>query len=261
MPSVRRIKDRIAARFGSASQRAEAASLAAWKALRDIRARDFDDAYGGAFLSACRRYLSESQSQLFQDAFVLSELGEKTDGFFVEFGATDGVLLSNTHLLETRFGWRGVLAEPARIWCDRLAANRACAIDLRCVAAASGGEITFNETTSPELSTIDRFSSGDQHADKRSAGARYQVQTVSLNDLLKEHGAPHDIDYLSVDTEGSELEILSAFDFDAFRPRIVTVEHNHVEQTRVGLHALLTAKGYTRKLEAFSAFDDWYVLA
>ncbi|NKB76872.1 MAG: hypothetical protein GKR96_07435 [Gammaproteobacteria bacterium] len=60
--------------------------------------------------------LSCSKSQLRQGLFALSELSFKQGGFFVEFGATNGVGLSNTHLLETKFGWKGILAEPAKLW-------------------------------------------------------------------------------------------------------------------------------------------------
>src|SRR6056297_216441 len=60
--------------------------------------------------------LNFSKSQLRQDLFVLSELGFKQHGFFVEFGATNGIDLSNTYLMEARFGWNGILAEPARLW-------------------------------------------------------------------------------------------------------------------------------------------------
>jgi hypothetical protein len=64
-------------------------------------------------LSEVMRALPHSTAQLRQDLFVLSFLQCKSDGFFVEFGATNGIDWSNTHLLETQYGWNGILAEPA----------------------------------------------------------------------------------------------------------------------------------------------------
>jgi hypothetical protein len=84
------------------------------------------------------------------------------------------------------------------------------------------------------------------------------IQTVSLNDLLRHHGAPKTIDYLSIDTEGSELEILSAFDFSAHHVRIITVKHSH-SSMRGKLHDLLTSNGFTRAFEEFSDWGDWYL--
>ncbi len=88
--------------------------------------RDYEFAYfiDRPYVSEYFEYLSESKSQLRQDLFVLSELRFKRDGYFVEFGATNGIDLSNSHLLETRFGWQGILAEPARIWHKALKNNR-----------------------------------------------------------------------------------------------------------------------------------------
>ena len=184
------------------------------------------------FLAFCYRNCHRSSAQLFQDLFVAYQLREKRNGYFVEFGAADGVELSNTLLLERDYGWQGIVGE----------------------------RLTFNETPMPELSTIDAFTEGDGHAPLRAGGVRYEVSTVSLNALLAEHRAPQHIDYLSIDTEGSELEILRAFDFGRHRMSVITVEHNFAP-ARDEIRALLSARGYERKFVSLSQWDDWYVRA
>jgi FkbM family methyltransferase len=213
------------------------------------------------FLEHALANLPQSHAQICQDLFVDWALGGRRGGFYCEFGATDGVALSNTRYLERERGWRGILAEPARGWHDALARNRPGAIvDHRCVWVRSGETLDFQESTTRELSSIGRFTDADGHARKRGAGTRYTVTTVALNDLLAEHGAPAAFDYLSLDTEGSELQILQALDFARWRPRVITVEHNFMP-ARDGLHALLTGQGYRRVLPECSQFDDWYVAA
>ena len=202
--------------------------------------------------------LSQSPSQLNQDFFALQANGWKRGGFFVEFGATDGHTLSNTWLLEKHFGWRGILAEPGRVWREALAAaDRTAAKDYDCVWTRSGETLTFCETEWAEVSTLETFRSRDHH-DRRGARS-YEVGTVSLGDLLERHKAPDVVDFLSIDTEGSELAILDAYDFAARPIRCITVEHNHTPD-RERIHALLTGKGYVRQWEELSQFDDWYVL-
>ena len=203
-------------------------------------------------------WVMESQAQLWQDLFVLHELGMKRDGFFVEFGATNGVSLSNTYLLEKQFGWKGILAEPAKCWQAALEKNRSAAMEKKCVWSKSGEVLMFNETEVAELSTINAFSDADSHSVIRTHGTNYQVETISLIDLLRQHRAPAMIDYLSIDTEGSEFEILSHFDFGEFRFKIITCEHNGTE-AREKIFDLLTANGYVRKHPELSKFDDWYV--
>lgn len=201
---------------------------------------------------------SRSKAQLAQDLFVLDYLKGKRNGFFIEFGATDGHNLSNTFLLEKEYGWSGILAEPAKSWHEKLHSNRECIIDHRCVWSKSDEILAFNETNERELSTIDLFVNGDWHADKRKDKKTYNVQTISLNDLLSTYKAPSEIDYLSVDTEGSEYEILSTFDFSNYNIKIITVEHNFT-RIRKDLYKLLTSKGFKRVFETISQFDDWYV--
>src|SRR5690606_9762466 len=103
------------------------------------------------------RNLVKSKSQLRQDLFVLSQLGFKRNGYFVEFGATNGVTFSNTHLLEKEFNWTGILAEPAKNWHSDIQRNRSSRIDKRCVWKESGATIKFREVEVGELSTIDTY--------------------------------------------------------------------------------------------------------
>lgn len=235
----------------------------AFRALVELHVepgRAGDDDPRWAFVRSCAEDFGRSRAQLFQDLFVLHELGAPRGGYFVEFGATNGVSLSNTHLLEHGYGWDGIVAEPARCWHDDLAANRSCTIDHRCVWATTGERLQFAEVADdPEYSTLAPFTASDHHADRRRASATtYEVETVSLMDLLADHGAPTEIDYLSVDTEGSEHEILAAVDFDRYSFRVITVEHNHTA-SRNQIFELLTRAGYERRLTELSAWDDWYV--
>lgn len=198
------------------------------------------------------------KSQIGQDVFALFALNWKRNGFFVEFGATNGLELSNTYLLEKDFGWTGILAEPAKIWHDDLKKNRTAAIDLDCVWRETGKKLDFTSSASAEFSTITHFAGKDAHAQVRIGGDAYEVNTVSLSDLLVRHNAPRNIDYLSIDTEGSEFHILEAFDFNRHRISVITCEHNFSPQ-REKIHQLLVRNGFLRVFEGFSRWDDWFV--
>lgn len=100
----------------------------------------------------------------------------------------------------------------------------------------------------------------DQHADTRNAFStvaqnRTKLQTRSLNDILISFGAPKAIDYISVDTEGSELEILSTFPFDQWNVNLFTVEHNFSQQ-RTEIQNLFERAGYEH---VEMKWDDWYL--
>lgn len=207
------------------------------------------------------RALSEvdnSKAQLFQDIACLMHLKFKKGGFFVEFGASDGVRYSNTYLLEKDYGWSGILAEPAKRWHNQLRQNRSSVIDTRCVYRSTGEILKFNETTIGELSTIYDYSFSDAHAEFREQGETYAVETVSLNDLLDQNAAPRVIDFLSIDTEGSEFEILRSVDFDKYSFNFISCEHNF-SSNRERIFKLLISNGYQQVCSEQSEFDDWYV--
>jgi hypothetical protein len=226
-------------------------------ALRDrTRGQGRDEATG--FLKYCLEHVSRSDGQMLQDLWVAFELKDRRNGFFVEFGGADGVRFSNTWYLERELGWRGIIAEPARVWRPAIHNNRGCYVDTRCVWTETGARLTFNEPPIAAHATIDAYSDADGLAETRRDGKRYEVETVSLNDLLAHWDAPRRIDYMSVDTEGSELDILKSFDFDRYEVRLFTIEHNHSAK-REPLFEFMSSKGYQRKFAALSGVDDWYV--
>ena len=196
-------------------------------------------------------------SQFGQDLFVLNELNFKKNGFFVEFGATNGINGSNTYLLENRFNWRGILAEPAKIFYNELNKNRKCFIETNLVWKNSQSRLLFHEDFAGGLSTIKKFIDHDTQIRKRNK--EYILETISLNDLLVKYNAPKIIDYLSIDTEGSEFDILNNFDFNKYKFRIITWEHNFTPNKNK-IHKLLTKNGYVKKHSTLVSFvDDWYV--
>ena len=207
--------------------------------------------------SDLEKIIKLSKSQIGQDLFVVALLSGKKNGYFVEFGATDGIGLSNTYMLEKEFSWSGILAEPGKNWHNALIANRSCKIDFRCISDISGKQIVFYESDSPELSTISGLEKSDSNI--RKLKDSYSVETVSLNDLLSHHKAPKVIDFLSIDTEGSELSILESFNFNNYKFAIIVCEHNFT-QNREKIFTLLNANGYKRVWHEFTQFDDWYIL-
>ncbi len=209
-------------------------------------------------LSRAENIVLGSKSQLGQDVLALAVTGVNEKGFFVEFGATDGLRLSNTFLLERDFGWTGILCEPAKVWHKDLINNRSCVVDNRCVSSHSGLLVNFAEAPDAEYSTISEFRDQDRHGSARKGSSVYQVKTVSLRDLLITHNAPTRINFLSIDTEGSEYTILEDFDFTEYKFDLICVEHNYtINQEKI--YTLLTANGYKRIHTELSQWDDWYV--
>ena len=198
-----------------------------------------------------------SPSQLGQDLWVLEKTNYKRKGFFVEFGATDGILLSNTYLLEKEFDWRGICAEPNPVFFKKLQLNRDCIASNACIAAVTGDKVDF--ILADEYGGIDGISTLGRHREKvkayKAVKKTISMETISLEDFLLEQAAPKIIDYLSIDTEGSEYIILEHFPFDKWDIKLITVEHNY-EKQRMSILELLKSYGYKCiKRE----WDDWYI--
>jgi len=197
-------------------------------------------------------------SQLSQDLFVIYFSGGKKDGFFLEIGACDGFHLSNTLGLE-RYGWKGIISEPSSVWHNKIK-KRKCIISKKAVFSESGLKLKFEEVKKyPELSGLKENLDKDNNHHLRNEANTVEVETISLNDLIGQNTSNKNIDYISIDTEGSEYEILKNFDFKKHNIEIFTVEHNFVEKKRKAIFDLLSSNNYLRVFTNISQWDDWYI--
>lgn len=207
--------------------------------------------------------LRGSYSQFGQDLWVLSMLRGKRDGFFLDIGAFDGKHFSNTYLLEKKFGWKGICVEPSDDSFRRLQENRTCicdhsllwneATDVDFIDAGEYGGVA-SELSEPYLRLLEKCLGVS-----RSARSPVKRRTCTVADLLRRYDVPACIDYLSIDTQGSEYEILQAFPFQTHRVRLLTVEHWNQKGKRDKVRALLAANGYVVAKEV--AYEDWYAHA
>ena len=205
------------------------------------------------------------KSQLFQDAFAAFIVGDLFDRTFLEFGATDGINLSNSYMLENSLGWMGVLAEPSPQWHEQLNNNRPnTRIITDCIWKTSGEKLDFFVSDSGDLSTINDYKLSDLSSMPGNTRARIkngkivEVQSISLNDVMEKTFNGHAPSYLSIDTEGSEYEILNSLDFEKYRPVVFTIEHNYTNlQSKID--ELMISNGYLRVFRKLTSFDAWYV--
>lgn len=193
-------------------------------------------------------------AQLKQDIDVLKVYKK---GYYVEIGASDGIELSNTYLLEIN-NWKGICVEPIPTRYDKLIQNRPNAICYnKAVYHTSDLEVLFTISNRYDLlsGVTDYLTTYKDvimfdHTD-------ILVQTKTLNDILIDAKAPSFIEYLSVDTEGTELEILKSVDLKKYKFGIIDVEHNYEEPRRSDIRKLLLDNGYELQLE--NKWDDRYV--
>jgi FkbM family methyltransferase len=203
------------------------------------------------------RLVAHSRSQLRQDVIGLLAAGEKRGGYFVEVGVGDGESLSNTFLMEQSYDWNGLLCEPNRKFQETIVKRRKAKLERRAIYRKTGERLDFlADENLGELSRLVSAEGGDFH--KRS-GEVYTVTTVTLDEALLEAGAPRDIDFVSIDTEGSELAVLEGFDLSKWNVGMLVLEHNFDVQRRKKYAEVLVPQGYVSILSPVSGFDDWYV--
>ena len=211
------------------------------------------------------RNKKDIKSQLYQDMFASFVIGDKFDKTFFEFGATNGIDLSNSYTLEKYLNWEGTLSEPSPQWHDELKKNRPHTnIVSECIWSESNKELNFFVSDLGELSSLEDFKESDKTSMPGNTQARLKsgkniiVKTISLNDIIEKQFNSKTPSYISIDTEGSEYEILKNFNFKKYRPLVFTIEHNFTE-LQLKIDELMYLNEYIRVFKSLTVFDAWYV--
>ena len=213
---------------------------------------------------------SQFRAQFGEDRILDQVFRGKRSGYFIEVGAYDGVSLSNTYCFE-RLGWHGILVEPIKPLCVKAAAARPRS---RVVHAACGrhdqrGAATFTVTQGvPVLSFLRRDPEHIERCLREGATlVEIEVPVVPLDDIIKSErknplvgtgpwvpNVGWRIDLVSIDVEGSELDVLDGFNLDRFRPKVLVIENERV--SGAAIEPYLNERGY-RKIHR-QVINDFY---
>jgi hypothetical protein len=189
-----------------------------------------------------------SKSQIFQDLFAYFFSNCKKKGTFIEIGGGNGVDLSNSYILEKKFKWRGVICEPDSRLHSNILAKRKCFLETKPVSSSVNKNIYF-------------YFKGlyDSYARLSYGPSAKKLKSISLNNLIKKYQLGKNIDYISIDTEGNELDIIKNFNFNKYNVKIFTIEHNFKKKKRERIYKILKKNNYQRVFKYISYMDDWYI--
>lgn len=192
-----------------------------------------------------------------EKALIRQYFGNAIRGFFVEVGANEPAsIYSQTWHLE-QLGWSGILIEPNRALSDWLAKERPGS-KVYNVACSSPGKVGSAELKIPYLADgkIDTGKAALEVEIDHAGFPAYRIETVkvvTLDSILDENKVGR-IDLLSIDVEGTELDVLRGFDLERYRPRLILLEDKLVYLSK---HRWLKSKGY--RLVKRTVQNNWYI--
>jgi FkbM family methyltransferase len=205
---------------------------------------------------ACIEYYNDGTNN---DKWVVQDIfNYKKNGYFIEAGARDGVVGSSTYALEKYLGWTGLLVEPTEDY-HQCVVNRTGSVCRQIVLSGKNGYDIFVHSNAMPLSGIKRNLLFMEKEYERRTNGRYVkneyrtslgvhseqlVETLTLERLLDQVNAPGTIDYLALDVEGSEYDILSHFNFDRYKIMALAIEDDLCNE-------LLVSRGYIK-------VDNWH---
>lgn len=200
---------------------------------------------------------AEQYSQFGQDIIISEIFKKKQNGYFVDLGANNGIFFSNTYLLEKNYNWTGICIDGNTNTFQALTDNRVNSICVnKIVCDQTGQTLDFCVVTVDVLCALINYA--DTAVDYLQAdGILIPVETITLTDILDQNNAPTNIDYLSIDTNGAEYQVLQGIDFNKYTFGVLTVEHSNISQKQTNIRDFLATKGYILYKELFT--DDIFI--
>jgi len=216
------------------------------------------------------------RAQFGEDRILWKLFQGRTNGYFIEVGAYDGVTLSNTYFLE-QLGWCGILVEPIRAMCERAAQLRPQSRVVHAACGKRGSRGTAKFTVAQNVPVLSFLSTDDAHRERcQREGAtlvEVEVPLLTLDDVIRdarERPMPNamrgpwtpnigwDIDLVSIDTEGSEINVLDGFALERYKPKVLVIENDR--PSGEAIEPYLNSRGYFKfhrqKINDFYAHAD-----
>ena len=198
-------------------------------------------------------------SQFGEDEILNRIFSNKESGFCIEIGANDGKTGSNSLFFEKK-GWTTLLVEPNPSLCEIIKKTRSAFL-YECGVADKNGRGTLYVAVGDDGAHGVSMIAERDIAEKKIAsfGFNYypvDVKIMRLDDILVDVNINKKIDFISIDVEGGELEVLKGFDLLRWSPTILIIEDNSNLEDRA-VRCLMGKNGYVRFKR--TVVNDWYV--
>jgi FkbM family methyltransferase len=174
-------------------------------------------------------------------------LQKKQNGFFVDIGAHDGITGSNTYIFE-QLGWEGICVEPQSDVFLQLKKFRNCDCYNVAISSQSNESVEFFKAYGEN--TLSGLNEGmdESHKNRAKESGKtkvIKVKTMTFNEMMEKYPHVKNIDFMSIDVEGHEMEILKTIDFEKYSFRLLTIEKSEPRKIK----ELLNQKGYKILME------------
>jgi FkbM family methyltransferase len=207
---------------------------------------------------AANTCLSQQDAEQFEKAEVRAFFKNSQNGVFVEVGANDPVAVTSQTWHLEQLGWSGVLIEPIEHLCA-IARKKRPASKIVNVACTSSDTAGYAELKIPVVAHAQISAHAGLNPELDQSGyQRWDIHLVkarTLDSVLEDNGISN-IDFLSIDVEGTELDVLKGFSFSKHRPKLVLIEDKLVYLDK---HRFLRRQGY--RLLRRTGFNNWYIPA